>query len=132
MRTRAKSGFLLPKNQLSLQASASAISPIPSSYRAALKDPNWHCAMLEEFNALLQNNTWDLVARPVGSNVVTGKWIYRHKFHPDGSLAHYKARWVLHGFTQQAGIDYGETFSPVVKPATIRTVLMILIALRQV
>ena len=81
--------------------------------------------MLEEFNTLLQNNTWDLVARPAGSNVVTGKWIYRHKFHPDGSLARYKARWVLRGFTQQTGIDYGETFSPVVKPAMIRTVLSI-------
>jgi hypothetical protein len=54
---------------------------------------------------------------------VTGKWIFRHKLHPDGSLARYKARWVLRGFTQKEGVDYGETFSPVVKPAMIRTVL---------
>ncbi|KAK1648322.1 hypothetical protein QYE76_066127 [Lolium multiflorum] len=56
-------------------------------------------------------------------SVVTGKWIFRHKLNADGSLARYKARWVVRGFTQKAGVDYGETFSPVVKPATIRVVL---------
>jgi hypothetical protein len=45
-----------------------------------------------------------------------------HKLHPDGSLARYKARWVLRGITQQKGVDYGETFSLVVKPATVRVV----------
>jgi len=56
---------------------------------------------------------------------VTGKLIYKHKFHSDGSLARHKARWVVRGFTQCHGIDYDETFSPVVKPATIRVVLSI-------
>uniref|UniRef100_A0A8R7TXD8 Reverse transcriptase Ty1/copia-type domain-containing protein n=1 Tax=Triticum urartu TaxID=4572 RepID=A0A8R7TXD8_TRIUA len=79
--------------------------------------------MLDEYNALLKNDTWSLVSRPAGANVVSGKWIFWHKFNTDGSLARYKARWVLRGFTQQAGVDYGETFSPVVKPATVRVVL---------
>jgi hypothetical protein len=79
--------------------------------------------MREEFNALMNQNTWTLVPRPAGVNVVTGKWIYRHKYNSDGSLARYKARWVVHGFTQQHGVDYEETFSPVIKPATIRVVL---------
>jgi len=56
---------------------------------------------------------------------VTGKWIFRHKFHADGSLARHKARWVVRGFSQCEGVDYYETFSPVVKPATIRSVLSI-------
>jgi len=55
--------------------------------------------------------------------VVTGKWIFRQKFNADGSFDRYKARWVLRGFTQRPGVDYDETFSPVVKPATVRTVL---------
>ena len=122
MQTRDKSGFSQPK---ALLTTASAVSPIPSSYRVALRDPNWYAAMLEEYNALMKNDTWCLVSRPAGANVVAGKWIFRHKFNPDDYLSRYKAQWVLRGFTQQASVDYGETFSPVVKPATIRTVLSI-------
>jgi len=59
------------------------------------------------------------------ANIVTGKWIFKQKLNSDGSLERYKARWVVRGFTQRAGVDFGETFSPVVKPATIRTVLTI-------
>ncbi|WVZ83665.1 hypothetical protein U9M48_030791 [Paspalum notatum var. saurae] len=81
--------------------------------------------MQEEFNALMKNNTWCLVPKPAGANIISGKWIYRHKLNPDGSLARYKARWVVHGFNQEHGIDYDETFSPVIKPATIRVVLSI-------
>jgi hypothetical protein len=122
MLTRAKQGYFMPRRHFQLSVSTEP-SPIPSSYRAAIKDPHWNNAMLDEYNALIGNDTWSLVPRPAGVNVVTGKWIYRHKFNPDGSLARYKARWVVRGFKQQAGVDYEETFSPVVKPATIRVVL---------
>jgi len=81
--------------------------------------------MAEEYKALVDNNTWRLVSRPLGTNVVTGKWIFRHKFHSDDTLARHKARWVVRGFTQQHDIDYDETLSLVVKPATIRVVLSI-------
>ena len=79
--------------------------------------------MQAEFDALLANDTWTLVARSPGVNVVTGKWVYRHKFLDDGSLDRYKSRWVLRGFTQRPEIDYEETFSPVIKPVTVRIVL---------
>jgi len=119
MVTRGKHGFRQPA---AFHAST-PLSPIPKTYRTALADPNWRHAMEEEFSALMSNNTWTLVPRPPGANIVTGKWIFRHKFHADGSLDRYKARWVLRGFTQRPGVDYHETFSPVVKPATVRTVL---------
>ena len=53
------------------------------------------------------------------------KWIFKHKYNADGLLARHKARWIVRGFSQQYDVDYDETFSPVVKPATIRIVLSI-------
>jgi hypothetical protein len=80
--------------------------------------------MEEEYGALLANQIWDLVPRPSGCNVVTDKWIWTIKRRADGTLERYKVHWVLRGFTQRPGVDYDETFSPVVKPATVRTVLL--------
>jgi hypothetical protein len=71
-----------------------------ASVRDALADPNWRRAMGEEYGALLSNNTWELVQQPPNYNIITGKWIFRHKFNADGSLERYKACWVLCGFTR--------------------------------
>ena len=90
---------------------AMTASPVPANYHSALADPNWRTAMAKEYNALITNNTWRLVPRPSGANVVTRKWLFRHKYHSNGSLARHKARWVVRGFSQQAGVDYDETFS---------------------
>jgi hypothetical protein len=79
--------------------------------------------MEEEYAALLANHTWDLVPRPPDTNVVTDKWLFHLKLTLDGSLDRYKARWVLRGFTQRPGVDYDETFSPIVKSASVRVVL---------
>jgi hypothetical protein len=106
-------------------AASSLASPLPGTTRAALADANWRAAMAEEYKALMDNGTWRLVPRPPRANVITGKWVFKHKYHADGSLARHKARWVVRGFSQQYGVDYDETFSPVVKPATIRVVLSI-------
>jgi len=123
--TRLQSGTIQPVNYRNLSADHVVASPVPSNYRSALADPNWRATMADELQALIDNGTWRLVPRPPGANVVTGKWIFKHKYHSDGSLARHKARWVVRGFSQQHGIDYDETFSPVVKPGTIRTVLSI-------
>ncbi|WVZ96571.1 hypothetical protein U9M48_042192 [Paspalum notatum var. saurae] len=127
MVTRQTTGVLRPR-VLSAAATEPRISPVPSSVRDALADPHWGRAIEEEYAALLANRTWDLVPRPSGCNVVTGKWIWTYKRRADGTLDRYKARWVLRGFTQRPGVDYDETFSPVVKPATVRTVLSLAIS----
>ena len=56
------------------------------------------------------------------------KWVYKLKLHSDGTNASYKANLVVKGFHQQAGIDYTEIFSPIVKPATVRLVLSIAVS----
>nr|GEW32252.1 ribonuclease H-like domain-containing protein [Tanacetum cinerariifolium] len=70
----------------------------------------------------LKNSTWMLVSKPPNANVVWSMWLFKHKYHADGSLSRYKARLVANWRTQQIGIDCDDIFSPVVKPATIRTV----------
>jgi hypothetical protein len=126
MVTRAKDGFRVLPDRLILAATTTSPTPslIPSSVRAALADPNWRAAIEDEYGALMSNGAWDLVPRPQSSNVVTGKWVFTHKFCADETFDRYKARWVLRGFTQRPGVDYDETFSPVVKPATVRMVLV--------
>ena len=79
--------------------------------------------MQAEFDALQRQNTWSLVSPPSGHNVIGCHWVYKLKRSSDGSIARYKARLVAKGFHQQAGLDFDETFSPVVKPPTIRIVL---------
>lgn len=112
MTTRGKLGFR-----------QHALYHATGSFRATLANPNWHAAMEDEFSVLLENSTWDLVPCPPTANLVTGKWIFNHKFKADGSLERYKAQWVLRGFNQCPSIDFDETFSPIVKPATMRTIL---------
>ncbi|GJU98363.1 ribonuclease H-like domain-containing protein [Tanacetum coccineum] len=84
--------------------------------------------MFDEYNALLTNGTWILVPRPANMNVVRFMCLFRQKFHTDGSLSRYKARLVVNGCSQQQGIDGDETFSPVVKPATICTILSLAVS----
>jgi hypothetical protein len=100
-------------------------SSLLGSTWAALADANWRAAMTDEYKALVDNGTWRLVPRPPRTNVISCKWVYKHKYRADGSLARHKSRWVVRGFSQGHDIDYDETFNPVVKRATIRVVLSI-------
>lgn len=75
--------------------------------------------------ALNRNKTWDLVPPSPSQNLVGCKWVFRIKRDQNGNVMQHKARLVAKGFHQREGLDYGDTFSPVVKPATIRLVLSI-------
>ena len=81
--------------------------------------------MVEEYEALLRNDTWELVPPDPVHNLVGSKWVYRIKRNADGSVKRFKARSVAKGFHQRPGIDFHETFSPVINPVTVRTVLSI-------
>ncbi|KAK1661389.1 hypothetical protein QYE76_049548 [Lolium multiflorum] len=130
--TRLRRGIQQPKKRTDgtvawnciLQAySASKHTQEPRDYKEALRIPHWRDAMEAEFSALQDTGTWRLVPPIPGVNLIDSRWIFKVKLHADGSIERYKARLVAKGYKQRYGLDYDETFSPVVKPATIRLLL---------
>jgi Reverse transcriptase (RNA-dependent DNA polymerase) len=105
-----------------LIASLDIIS-IPKCWQVAKEDPNWKTAMLEELEALDKNKTWELMSLPPGKKAVGCKWVFTVKQNPEGRVERYKARLVAKGYGQTYGIDYDETFAPVAKMSTVRTLI---------
>ena len=79
--------------------------------------------MDEEFVALQRQGAWSLVPYSPTQNVVGCKWVFKLKHNSDGGISRYKARLIAKGFHQQHGVDFEETFSPVIKPPTVRMIL---------
>ncbi|KAL6347733.1 hypothetical protein AAG906_026262 [Vitis piasezkii] len=94
------------------------ITIIPNTVSKALTKREWKDAMREEISALEKNKTWEIVERPKGKNIVDCKWIFTLKYKVDGSFERHKARLVAKWYTQTYGVDYQETFAPVVKMNT--------------
>lgn len=84
--------------------------------------------MSDEYKALFENETWELIRRPYVAHIIRWLWLYHHKFHDDGSLAGYKARLVSNGKSQQVDVDCDDTFSPIVKTTFIHIVLTLTIS----
>ncbi|XP_073357797.1 uncharacterized protein [Aegilops tauschii subsp. strangulata] len=128
-RTRLQKGVTKPVNYKQLtKFSLVCYTDEPSTLGEALSDKKWKTAMEEEHMALVKNKTWHLVPPWQGKNLIDCKWVFRIKKKADGTIDRYKARLVAKGFKQRYDIDYEDTFSPVVKAATIRLVLSIAVS----
>lgn len=107
---------------------ASLVSENELTADVALKGPNaieWKEAFKNEYKALQKNGTWEIVNRQEGQKVIDTKWVLRTKYKANGEVDCRKARLVAKGYTQRAGIDYNETFSPVARIGSIRALIAI-------
>jgi hypothetical protein len=136
MITRSHTGSLRPKDfsdykmfystRHPLRALSIVVTPLePTCYSQAVLSPEWCAAMGSEFDALLASGTWTLCPRPRNHDIVRNKLVYKVKRKQDGTIERFKARLVAKGFNLCSGIDFTETFSPVIKSTTIRVVLTI-------
>lgn len=87
--------------------------------------PEWKRAIDDEMRALEKNNTWDIVDLPAGARPVPCKWVFKIKYNDNGSIDRHKARLVAKGCSQRQGYDYQETYAPVVRMTTVRTLLSV-------
>ncbi|GKC10677.1 ribonuclease H-like domain-containing protein [Tanacetum coccineum] len=122
---------MLPPNTPPLNTPPPPPPPPPTSQhpmitRSKILTGNRLCVTNIKLSSTME--TWVLVPHPPNVNIVCSMRLYKHKYNADGSLSRYKARLVANGRSQQQGIDCDETFSPVVKPATIQTVLSLAVS----
>jgi hypothetical protein len=92
-------------------------------FEEAIQKKEWEDAMIEEYQSIIKNDVWEIVPRPKSKDVVSSKWLFKIKHVVDGSIEKYKARFVTRGFSQKEGIDYEETFAPVARYTSIRTII---------
>ncbi|MCI05930.1 retrovirus-related pol polyprotein from transposon TNT 1-94, partial [Trifolium medium] len=95
----------------------------PRDYKEASQLPCWVEAMNTELKALHQNKTWIYVDQPPNVKPIGNKWVYKVKHKADGFIERYKARLVAKGYNQIEGLDFFDTFSPVAKITTVRTLI---------
>ncbi|KAG7599745.1 Reverse transcriptase RNA-dependent DNA polymerase [Arabidopsis suecica] len=122
MVTRAKSSIVKPNPKYAFFI-VKENYPKPKTFKSALKDPGWNSAMGEEMTTMYEVDVSDLVPPDQAENVLGCRWIFKTKLHSDGSLDKLKARLVAKRYDQEEGVDFVETFSPVVRTVTVKSVL---------
>ena len=95
----------------------------PTSYEEVVQNKEWVGEMAKEYQSIINKYVWDIVPKPEGKSVVSSKWIYKIKHATDGSIDKYNAWFVDRGFYLKEGIDYEETFAPVARYTSIRTIM---------
>lgn len=81
--------------------------------------------MQKELQELIKRETWEIVARPENVNTVDSRWVYKIKWSPDRSVIKLKSRLVARGFNQEYGVNYFDTYAPVVKNSSVRLLMSI-------
>jgi hypothetical protein len=94
----------------------------PTFFEETIQRKEWVDSMIEEYQSIMKNGVWEIVPRPKSKDVVSYRWLFKIKHVADGSIEKYKARFVARGFSQKEGIDYEETFTPMAKYTSIRTI----------
>jgi hypothetical protein len=95
----------------------------PENFEEAMKEESWRKAMEDEIEVIEKNKTWKLVDKPQDKEIIGVKWIYKVKYNVDGSVQRNNARLVAKGYSQQPGVDFHETFSPVARLDIVRALI---------
>lgn len=136
MRPRVQSGVVVSKVRSASESSEDfedAEDPVACvalveelSYKEAMagcEASEWKKAMDEEYNSLLQNETWTVIVNDGKQKLIDNRWVYKKKTNAEGQVVRYKARLVARGFGQVHGVDFFETYSPVMKLKSFRLLL---------
>ena len=110
------------------ETSHDVMEEFPLTFKDVINGPeseNWISAMNDELKSMENNCVWNLVTLPENGKIINSKWVYKKKVGLNGDVT-YRARLIAQGYNMQKGVDYEETFSPVVRFDTVRTLLIVI------